>query len=133
LLEAGHCLIRSARLRPDVHHDLLEAALVLQAAHDHVHLADDQFKHIQLAVEDLQDIILNRALGREIEYLHRAGLADAVDASDALLDALRVPGQVEVEHETAELEVAPLARRLGREQHLGALLKAVDGLVLLRP
>ena len=55
-----------------------------------------------------------------------------MDAADALLDTLWIPGQVKVEHQTTELQVASLAGGLGREEHLGALLKTTDGLAFLR-
>ncbi len=79
----------------------------------------------------VQEIVLDGALGREVDDLHRPGLAHAMDAAHALLDALRVPGQVKVEHQAAELEVAPLAGSLGGEEDLRALLEAADGLVLV--
>ena len=46
------------------------------------------------------------------------GLADAVDAAEALLDPVRVPGQVVVDHQVGALEVDALAGRVGREQDL---------------
>ena len=45
-------------------------------------------------------------------------LADAVDAAEALLEAVGVPGQVVVHHEMGALEVDPLAGRVGSEQQL---------------
>ena len=53
-----------------------------------------------------------------------------MDASDALLDAHRVPRQVEVDHDAAELKVAPLAGGLGGEQHRRAAFEARDGAIL---
>ena len=44
------------------------------------------------------------------------GLADAVDAPEALLDPVGVPGQVVVDHQVGALEVDALARRVGGEQ-----------------
>ena len=54
-------------------------------------------------------------------------LAVAVDAAHALLQPHGVPGDVEVDHEPAELEVDPLAGRLGRDQDLGLLLELALG------
>ena len=45
-------------------------------------------------------------------------LADAVDAAEALLQAGRVPGQVVVDHQPAELEVDALAGGFGRDADL---------------
>ena len=61
--ETRCCLFLRAGLRPDVHHDLPKAALVLQVPQDHVHLADDQLEHVQFAVQNLEDIVLHRGFG----------------------------------------------------------------------
>ena len=58
-------------------------------------------------------------LGEEVDHRHVAPLAVAVAAADALLDALRVPGQVVVDDGVAELQVEALRPRLGRDQHHG--------------
>ena len=50
------------------------------------------------------------------------GLADAVQAPDALLQQVRVQGQVEQHQVVGELEVAALAADLRADQGLGALL-----------
>ena len=47
------------------------------------------------------------------------GLADAVDAAEALLDPVRVPRQVVVDHEVGALEVQALAGGVGRDQDPG--------------
>ena len=44
------------------------------------------------------------------------GLADAVDAAEALLDAVGVPRQVVVDHQVRALEVEALAGGVGRDQ-----------------
>ena len=46
------------------------------------------------------------------------GLTDAVDAAEALLDAVRVPGQVVVHHQVGTLQVDALPGRVRGEQHL---------------
>ena len=46
------------------------------------------------------------------------GLADAVDAAEALLQAVGVPGQVVVDHQVGALEVDALAGGVGGQQHL---------------
>ncbi len=55
-------------------------------------------------------------LVEEVDHHHVELLAVAVAAADALLDALRVPGQVVVHHQVAELEVDALGRGLGGDQ-----------------
>ena len=44
-------------------------------------------------------------------------LADAVDATEALLKAVRVPRQVVVHHQVRPLQIDALARRIGGQQH----------------
>ena len=57
-------------------------------------------------------------LGRhEVDDLHGDHAADAIEATDALLDEHRVPRQVEQDQPRAEFEVAPLAAAFGRDQH----------------
>ena len=56
--------------------------------------------------------------GHKVEGVDVPLLADAVDAAEALLQAGRVPRQVVIDHQPAELEVDPLARRLGRHADL---------------
>ncbi len=68
----------------------------------------------QLAV----DVALAGLLGDEVPEVADLGLADAVDAPEALLDAVGVPGQVVVDHQVGALEVDALARGVGGEQHL---------------
>ncbi|MDW8443615.1 MAG: hypothetical protein RML45_04380 [Acetobacteraceae bacterium] len=46
-------------------------------------------------------------------------LPEAIDASDALFDAHRIPGAVVIDQRSAELEVQPLRRRIGAEQKIG--------------
>ena len=46
------------------------------------------------------------------------GLADAVDAAEALLEPVRVPGQVVVDHQVGALQVDAFASRIGRQQDL---------------
>src|SRR5439155_25781145 len=60
-------------------------------------------------------------------------LPQPVDAADALLEAHRVPGQVEVDDDAAELEVPSLPARLGADQDRGPGAEAVEGLLLLAP
>ena len=45
------------------------------------------------------------------------GLADAVDAAEPLLEPVRVPRQVVVDHQVGALEVHALAGGVGGDQH----------------
>ena len=68
----------------------------------------------QLAV----DVAFARLLGDQVPEVADLGLADAVDAAEPLLEAVRVPRQVVVDHQVGALEVDALARGVGGEQHL---------------
>jgi hypothetical protein len=49
-----------------------------------------------------------------------------VTATDALLDALRIPGKVVVYHQRAELQVYTFGRRLGGEQDRRLITEMLD-------
>src|SRR5947208_1904576 len=55
-------------------------------------------------------------------------LAIAVDAAHALFEADRVPGDVVVDHEPAELQVDALARGLCGDKHLRLLAELTFGI-----
>ena len=57
-------------------------------------------------------------LGDEVPQAADLFLADAVDAAEALLDPVRVPRQVVVDHQMCGLEVQALAGCVGGEQDL---------------
>ena len=50
------------------------------------------------------------------------GLADPVDAAEPLLDPVRVPRQVVVDHQVRALQVQALAGGVGGDQHPGVLV-----------
>ena len=50
-------------------------------------------------------------------------LADAVDAAEPLLDAVRVPRQVVVDHQVGGLQVEALAGGVGGHQHLAVAVR----------
>ena len=106
----------SSRPGPEVGHDVLELALVVEVAEDHVDLADDQLEHVELGLEQVEQRRLDRPGGDQVEDVDVVGLADPAEPADALLDPHRVPGQVEVADGVGELEVSPLAAGLGGEQ-----------------
>ena len=57
--------------------------------------------------------------GDEVPQVADLGLADPVDATEPLLDPVRVPRQVVVDHQVGALQVQALARSIGRDQHPG--------------
>ncbi len=62
------------------------------------------------------DVALAGLVGDEVPQVARLGLADPVDPPEPLLDPVRVPGQVVVDHQVGALEVDALARRIGRDE-----------------
>ena len=107
----------------------MESAIPLFAAHledlgqvsfgvsqDGVETSDRLLEDVDAALEDVKNPFLNGPLDPEVEHLDGVRLADAVDATDPLLDAHRVPREVVVHKQMAELEVTPLAARFGAEQ-----------------
>ena len=66
----------------------------------------------------LVDLALAGLLGDEVPEVADLGLADAVDAAEALLEPVRVPGQVVVDHQVGALEVDALAGGVGGDQDL---------------
>ena len=77
-----------------------------------------------------QHFALARVLRDEVEDAHVVLLAEAVDAAHALLEAVRVPRDVVVDHQAAELQVDPLTGRLRRHHDLRALRVAECVLLL---
>ena len=92
---------------------------------------------VQFAQKPFQDAALYdrlpilRGNRDEVERVHVSRLSDAVDTAQALLETGRVPGQVVVDHQVAELKVDPLARRLGRHAYLAARPEILLGLPAL--
>jgi hypothetical protein len=67
--------------------------------------------------EACHDRFLSRTAGYEVQRVHRLRLANPIYSADALFEAQRAPGQLQVHDEaTAFLEVQSLARGIRREQ-----------------
>ena len=73
---------------------------------------------LDLRQQAREHLALARVLGDEVPQAADLVLADAVDAPEALLDPVRVPRQVVVDHQVRDLEVQALAGRVGGEQDL---------------
>ena len=73
---------------------------------------------LQLLQQRAVDVALAGLLGDQVPEVADLGLADAVDAAEALLEAVGVPRQVVVDHQVGALEVDALAGGVGGEQHL---------------
>jgi hypothetical protein len=77
---------------------------------------------LQLLKQPLQDMALNRVARDEIENEAVLALAVAVDASHPLLQAVRIPRDVIIEEDVADLKVDALASRFGCDQNLDRAL-----------
>src|SRR6266566_636808 len=94
--------------------ELLGAA---EFAEDQVQLAHHQLEQLDLLVEQLEDVRLDRSRRGEVHNVDFALLPDAVQPSDALLHHHRVPGQIVVHQHVAELQIASFAAGAGGDQH----------------
>ena len=114
LLEPPRALLgRQGEALGDVVQFLRDRAEDLFAAADRV------LEHADPPEAALVDVGIDGARRDEVDDRHGlALLAVAVDAADALLDPHRVPRQVVVDEEVAELEVEALAADFGRQQHV---------------
>ncbi|MNN50127.1 hypothetical protein D3C81_1647000 [compost metagenome] len=99
--------------------------LFFEPLQNHVKMAYDQLEHIDLLVQQVEDMLLDRAFGRQIVNIDVVGLAQPVHPADPLLHSHRVPGQVEVDHLMAKLQVDTFAARFGRDHHLGPAAEQV--------
>ena len=88
----------------------------LGVTQDGIETPDRLLEDVDASLKDVKNPLLNSALDPEVEHLDGIRLADAVYATDPLLYAHRVPREVVVHKQMAELEVAPLAARFGAEQ-----------------
>src|SRR5690242_14734320 len=78
----------------------------------------------------MKDLLFEGAARHQVEDEHLALLADAVYASDSLLDRHGIPWHVEIDECVAELDVAALATRLGAQQHRHLRAETGDGGIL---
>ena len=72
--------------------------------------------HLKLVEEALKDFTLTRVARDQIPEPTDLHLADAVNAPKALLDAVRVPGQVVVHHQVGHLKVHAFACGIRRDE-----------------
>ena len=96
---------------------VLEARLLEDLAED---VEDAAFEGLALDFELFEqaviDIALAGFLGDEVPEVADLLLADAVDAAEALFEAVRVPRQVVVDHQVGVLEVHAFTGGIGGDQ-----------------
>ena len=89
--------------------------------------AEDAVEEAELLAQQLEHAAVGLiAFVQEVDDHHVVPLPVAVAAADALLDALRVPGQVVVDDQRAELQVDAFRRRLGGEQDRRLIAEVLD-------
>ena len=73
---------------------------------------------LDLLEQPLEHLAFAGLVGDEVPQVARLLLADAVDAAEALLDPVRVPRQVVVDHQVGDLQVDALAGGVGGDEDL---------------
>ncbi len=123
---SGDFLARTALL-VHLRDALLDVDAGVDRAEDVVTSAEHAVKEPELFREQLKDALIGRvALVDEVDDDDIVLLSVSVATADALLDALRVPRQVIVDDQRAELQVDALGGGLGRHQDLGFVPKRLD-------
>ena len=87
-------------------------------------------RHVQLFQQTRIDRTLAGVLRYQVPEMTDLGLADPVDAPETLFQAVRVPGQVVVDHQVGALEVHSLPGGVVRhhDDHLGVVHERLDRL-----
>ena len=132
-LEAGpHLRLLPVANRLD--HELAQwPPFELELAEHVEHLPAEGLPRLLQLFEELSvDVALARFVRDQVPEVTHLGLADAVDAPEALLQAVRVPGQVVVHHQVGALQIDAFAGRVGGEQHLDLRVVA-EGFLGLEP
>ena len=93
----------------------LELVLVVVAA------VEGGLEGVEAAVIPFDDAFLGAARDVGDVNADRLGLADPVEAADALLEETGIEGEIEEDEVVGELEVAALAADFGAEEELGAV------------
>ncbi len=93
-------------------------------------LVDHVVEQVLLVAHQGEHLLLVGVRGHHGDDLHRARLAEAVDAGDALFEHGRVPGDVQVDEHRPALQVEPDPAGIGGEEdlHRVVLAEAVDQL-----
>src|SRR5262249_29431510 len=112
LIELERNLFRRAALLIDRDDALLEVHAGLNGPEHFVARAENSVKQAELFVEELIDPHVGSvAPVKKVDDHNVELLAVPVASADALLDALRIPRKVVVDHQIAELQVDPLGGR----------------------
>ena len=103
------------------------------------HIVDAPAERFTRDLQLLQEPRVNLALagigGDQIPQVADLGLTDTVNASEALLDLVGVPGQVVIDHQMPALKVHAFARGIVGDEHqqIAVLHEPLDDLAALLP
>lgn len=126
-VERGLDLHGGAARSVDLGNTTLDVDPGLQGTEDLVASSEDTAEETQLLGEELEHTLVRGvAAVEEIHDDHVVLLSVAMAATDPLLDALRVPRQVVVHDERAELKVDAFRSGLGRDEDRGLLAEVFD-------
>src|SRR5437660_3472063 len=82
-------------------------------------LRDGLGRSLQTIFEIFLNLIFNRSLIEEVINLHNFVLSIAIDATDTLLNAHRIPWQIVINADVAELKVNSFTSGFGRNEKAG--------------
>ena len=119
LLEQARLCLRRVAVADGVDQQVTQCLALEQLAQHVVHLAAQRRPRLfQLFQQAAVDLALAGVGGAEVPEVADLGLADAMDAAEALLQPVRVPGQVVVDHQVgAALQVHALAGGVVGDHH----------------
>jgi len=118
LLEQAGAYLGVGSVADGLDQQVLEALFLEHLAEDVEHApAQRRAFHFELLEQALEDVALAGFGGDHVPEVANLGLADAVDATEALLQPVGVPRQVVVDHQVGVLQVHAFARRIGGDEH----------------
>ena len=124
--ESGVDFLGRAAGLVDRENPLLEVHARFDGAEDFIRCAKDAIEEVELFRQQFQDPAVGGiALVQEINDDHVMLLAVAVATAYALLDALRVPGQIVVDDQRTELQVHPFGGGFGSQEDGGGIAEVL--------
>ena len=97
------------------------------AAENFVGGAKDAFEQAEFLAEEFKDPFVGPvALVDEIDHDDIVFLAVTMDSADALFDPLRIPGQVVIDQQRAELEVDTLGSGFGTDENFSRFSEVIN-------
>ena len=127
LFEAGPDGVRIAAGLVDGHDATLEIHTRADGAQHLVAGPEHPFEQLELLRQQIVDAAVGLVAAiDEVDHHHVVLLPVAMATADALLDALRIPRQIVVDDQRAELQIDAFGAGLGGDHHRAALAKVLD-------